>query len=209
MDKAKRQKYQGLMFAEVGENCLIQENAIVGLIYKEDCCKTRVGNNAIIRAFSVIYADVEVGSNFKTGHHVLIRENVKTGDNVLVGSGTIIDGYVEIGSFVKIESNVYVPTHTRIGSHVFIGPGVVLTNDKYPQRLRNEYEPQGPIIEDGVSIGANATILPQVRVGEGSFIAAGSVVTRDVPPWSLTVGVPARAKPLPPKLRERNTAIRW
>ena len=67
MDKAKRQKYQGLMFAEVGENCLIQENAIVGLIYKEDCCKTRIGNNAIIRAFSVIYADVEVGGNFKTG----------------------------------------------------------------------------------------------------------------------------------------------
>jgi len=58
-------------FAEFGENCLIQENVILGLKYKEGCEKTTIGNNAVIRTFSVIYADVVIGDDFKTGHGVL------------------------------------------------------------------------------------------------------------------------------------------
>ena len=196
-------------FAKLGKNCIVQENVILGLKYKEDCKKVKIGDNAIIRAFSVIYADVVIGDDFKTGHGIVIRENTKIGSKIVVGTGTVIDGNVEIGDRVKIESHVYIPTHTKIGSDVFIGPNVVMTNDKYPQRLRDQYEPKGPIIEDSVSIGANSTILPGVRVGEGSFIAAGSVVTKDIPPWSLVKGVPGKIYPLPEKLRERNKAKRW
>jgi len=121
----------------------------------------------------------------------------------------VIDGNVEIGDRVKIETHSFIPTHTKIGSDVFIGPNVVMTNDKYPQRLRDQYEPIGPIIEDSVSIGANSTVLPGVRIGEGSFIAAGSVVSKDVPPWSMVKGVPGKIYPLPEKLRERNKAKKW
>ncbi|MFX0202260.1 MAG: acyltransferase, partial [Candidatus Hodarchaeota archaeon] len=124
-------------------------------------------------------------------------------------TNTIIDGQVEVGNFVKLESNVYIPTHTKIGSQVFIGPGAVLTNDKYPQRLRDEYEPVGPVLEDSVTVGANAVILPGVKVHEGAMIGAGSVVTKDVPPWSFAVGVPARTRPLPSRLKERNKAKSW
>jgi len=196
-------------FAELGKNYQIQENVILGLKYRDNCQKARIGNNAVIRAFSIIYADVVIGNDFKTGHNVLIREMTKFGNKIVIGTGTVIDGYTEVGDRVKIESLVYIPTHTKIGSDVFIGPNVTLTNDKYPQRLREQYEPKGPIIENSVSIGANSTILPGVRVGEGSFIAAGSVVTKDIPPWSLVKGVPGKIYPLPEKLRERNKAKRW
>ena len=197
------------MNALLGENCEIQQNVIVGLQYVKGCKKTIIGDNAVIRWGTVIYADVEIGNDFKSGHSAIIREKTKIGNRVVIGSNTIIDGNVEIGDFVKIESNVYIPTHTKIGSYVFIGPGAVLTNDKYPQRLRDEYEPIGPVLEDSVTIGANSTILPGVRIGEGSMIGAGSVVTRDVPHWSLVIGVPATAIPLPERLKERNLAKRW
>ena len=196
-------------FAEFGENYVIQENAVVGFKYKDGCQKTKIGNNAVIRAFTIIYADGIIGDDFKTGHSVLIREKTIIGKRVIIGTNTVIDGNVEIGNFVKLESNVYIPTHTKIGSYVFIGPGAVLINDKYPQRLRDEYEPVGPILEDSVTIGANATILPAVRIGEGSMVAAGSVVTKDVPPWSLAVGMPAKFEPLPERLKERNRAKSW
>jgi acetyltransferase-like isoleucine patch superfamily enzyme len=196
-------------FAELGQNCIVQAHVILGLQYRTDCEKARVGDDAVIRAFTIVYADVELGNDVKTGHHVLIREYTHIGNRVVIGSGTIIDGYTTIGDFVKIEGRVYIPTHTTIGNYVFIGPGAVLTNDKYPLRRRDEYEPCGPIVGDNVSIGANATILPGVCLGEGSMVAAGAVVTRDVPPWHLAAGLPARTQPLPESLKEPNRAKRW
>lgn len=196
-------------FADLGENCLIQENVILGLKYKDGCRKAKIGDNAVVRIFTIIYADVIIGDDFKTGHRVVIRENTRIGSKIVIGTGTVIDGNVEIGDRVKIESHVYIPTHTKIGSDVFIGPNVVMTNDKYPQRLRDQYESKGPIIEDSVSIGANSTILPGVRIGEGSFVAAGSVVTKDVPSWKLVKGLPSTMYELPEKLKEKNKAKKW
>ena len=196
-------------YAVIGESCTIDENVVLGVRYTPDCHPAQIGDHCVIRAMTIIYADAILGASVKTGHHVTIREHTRTGSNVVIGTGTVIDGQVEIGSFVKIESLVYIPTHTRIGNHVFIGPGAVLTNDRYPQRLRDEYAPCGPIIEHSVSIGGRAVILPGVRVGKGSIVAAGAVVTRDVPEWSLAVGVPAKAMPLPEKLRRENRAKTW
>ncbi len=197
------------MKALLGDASSVQQTAIVGLEYSPECGVAKIGDRAIIRHGAIIYADVIAGDDFKVGHHALIREHTRIGNQVLIGSGTIIDGYTTIGNFVKIESRVYIPTHTTIGNYVFIGPGAVLTNDKYPLRRRDEYEPKGPIIEDNVTIGANATILPGVRIGEGSMVAAGSVVSKDVPPWHLAIGVPARIQPLPEHLKEPNRAKRW
>ena len=192
-------------YAIVGENYTIQPLAMVGLAYRSGSEPAHLGEDAVVRAYTVIYADVVIGRGFRTGHHALIREHTTIGDYVLVGSGAIIDGHVVIGNYVSIQSRVYIPTHTTIGSYVFIGPAAVLTNDKYPLRQRRSYQPSGPIIADHVTIGANATLLPGIRIGEGAVIAAGSVVTADVPPWSLAVGAPARVQPLPPELMEPNT----
>ena len=193
----------------LGSNYDADPTAIIGFLYRHDSRPPEIGEGCVIRAYTILYADTTLGCKVKTGHHVTIREQTRIGDNVIIGTSTIIDGQVTIGSFVKIESRVYIPTHTAIGSHVFIGPGVVMTNDKYPLRLRAEYEPKGPILEDGVTIGANATILPGIRICEGAMVGAGAVVTRDVPAWHLALGNPARLQPLPDRLREQNRAKRW
>lgn len=193
--------------AQIGANCTIQPQAIVGLVYQPACGPAQLGAESIVRAYTIIYGDVKIGEGLRTGHHALIREHTTIGNYVLVGTSTIIDGTVQIGDYVSIQSRVYVCTDTVIGNYVFIGPGAVFTNDKYPLRQRETYKSTGPILEDHVTIGANATLLPGVRIGEGSMVAAGSVVTQDVPAGSLAIGAPARIQPLPPYLREPNIPI--
>jgi acetyltransferase-like isoleucine patch superfamily enzyme len=83
-----------------------------------------------------------------------------------------------------------------------------MTNDRYPLRMRKEYVVAGPQLDDDVTIGANATLLPGVRIGAGAVVAAGAVVTRDVPEWSLAVGVPAKVCELAAHLREPNQVRR-
>lgn len=195
-------------YMKVGNNCRIDASAIVGLRYRQECEPAILGDNCIVRRGTVIYADVVIGSDMQTGHNVLIREKIVTGKKIIIGTGSVLEGNITIGDRVKIESLVFIPTHTTIGSDVFIGPGAVLTNDRYPQRLRDTYRPEGPILENGVSLGANVTVLPGLRIGEGSFVAASAVVTKDVPPWSL-VRAFGEISPLPEKLMERNRALRW
>lgn len=192
------------MFADVGKGSEVQDNVKIGLKYSEDCQKTKIGNNATIRKGSIIYADVQIGDNLSTGHNALIREKTKIGNNVLVGTNVVIEGNVKIGNGVKLETNSYVPTHTKLGNRVFLGPGATLTNDKYPLRKRKEYNPEGPILKNDVTVGAGAIILPSLEIGEGSMIGAGSVVTKEVPPWSMVRGNPAEIEPLPEELKEKN-----
>jgi len=162
-----------------------------------------IGKNALIRPNTTIYCKVRIGKYFRTGHNVLIRENTTIGNNVLIGSNTIIEGNTTIGSNVSIQSNVYIPTNSVIEDFVFVGPNVVLTNDKYPP-LRKGKEIKGPILRKGVSVGANAVILPGVEIGEGSMIAAGAVVTKDFPSWKLAIGAPARVVDLSQELKVLN-----
>ncbi|MFW6320590.1 MAG: acyltransferase [Halohasta sp.] len=161
-----------------------------------------VGRESKIRSGAIIYPDVRIGDRFTTGHNVLVREETTIGDDVIVGTNTVIDGTTTVGSRVSMQTGVYVPSETTIGDDVFLGPHAVLTNDPYP--IRRDVGLVGPILEDGVSVGANATILPGVAVGAGSFVAAGAVVTEDVPPETLAVGTPAVHRPLPEPLQEEN-----
>jgi len=193
--------------AILGEHCIIQPHAVVGLRYTPDCGPARLGGGGIVRAHTIIYGDVSIGVGFKNGHHALIREHTVIGDYVLVGTAAILDGQITIGDYVSIQSQVYIPTYTTIGSYVFIGPNATLTNDKYPLRQRDALQLAGPIIENHVTIGANATLLPGVRIGEGAMVAAGAIVTHDVPPWTLALGAPARIMPLPAHLRQPNKPI--
>jgi len=194
---------------QIDDNVVVQSGCCVGFQYKDDCSPTKVAGPGTIRRGTTIYADVEIGDHFQSGHNVMIREKTKIGRYVVVGTNSVIDGEVSIGDYVKIETNCYIPTHVSIGNRVFIGPGVTLTNDRFPLKMRESYVPEGPVIEDGVTIGGGVTICPGVTIGKGSFIAAGAVVTKDVPPFSMVIGVPARSKPLPEKLQEPNIALNW
>lgn len=177
-------------------------NIQFGVKYKPDSKPPIIGDNYIIRSNSIIYDDVVIGDYFRTGHNVLIRENTVIGDDVLIGTNTVIEGDCVIGNNVSIQSNVYIPTNTIIEDNVFIGPCACLTNDKYPVRV--DYELVGPKLRRGCSIGGNTTFLSNVEIGEGSMVAAGAIVVRDVPPYFLAIGAPAKIKPLSNHLKVPN-----
>ena len=178
------------------------QNIQFGVKYSPNSKPPVIGDNYTIRSNSIIYNDVIIGDNFRTGHNVVIRENTNIGDDVLIGTNTVIEGDVIIGNDVSIQSNVYIPTNSVIEDNVFIGPCACFTNDKYPVRIN--YELQGPRIRRGASIGGNTTFLSNVEVGEGSIVAAGAIVIHSVPPFYLAIGTPARIKPLPDHLKVPN-----
>jgi acetyltransferase-like isoleucine patch superfamily enzyme len=188
--------------ASIGKDSDISGDAVVGHSYNSDESPPHVGKAATVRSGTIIYCDVVIGDGFTTGHDALIREKTTIGDSVLVGTQTIIDGYSDVGSHVSLQSGVYIPSYTNIGDNVFIGPHAVLTNDPHP--IRRDVDLDGPYIEDGASVGANATILPGISVGQNAFVAAGAVVTEDVPSDTLAVGAPARHRSLPPELEGGN-----
>ncbi len=201
----------------IGKNCIIMENVLLGypsgniindLTLKNVRAESsphigvKIGNNALIRPNSTIYCHVTIGDNLRTGHNILVRENTVIGNNVLIGSNVIIDGNTTIGNDVSIQSNAYIPTNTTIEDDVFLGPCTVLTNDKYP--VRHKYSLKGPVLRRSASLGANSTILPGVEIGEGAMVAAGALVTKNVPPWKLAIGCPAKIADLPDSLKIAN-----
>lgn len=203
--------------SSIGAGSVVMENVILGYpggaLLKEITSKglnieeyeyagVRIGENAVIRSNSTIYCDVVIGDDFRTGHNILVRENTNIGNKVLIGTNVVADGSITIGNNVSIQSNAYIPTNTIIEDNVFIGPCAVLTNDKYP--IRKKYELKGPVLRNGASIGANSTILPGIEIGEGAMVAAGALVTRDVPPWKLAIGAPAKIIDLPDELHTIN-----
>jgi acetyltransferase-like isoleucine patch superfamily enzyme len=201
----KRRHEQGMehrMRCETDSGTDIAPSAVVGHVYDEACQPAVLGADAVVRDGTIIYGDVIAGDRLQTGHNALIREETELGDDVLVGTNAVIDGYSQLGSNVSLQTGVYVPSYTELGSNVFVGPQATLTNDSYP--LRTEVPLKGPVLEDDVSIGANATLLPEIRVGERAFVAAGAVVTEDVPPETLAVGNPAEHRPLPERLEGGN-----
>lgn len=157
---------------------------------EERIAGTRIGKNCVLRDFTVVYSNAVLGDGVTTGHFVLIRENTKIGNFTVIGTGTVIEDNCSIGKNVSLQTGVYIPTNTNIGNHVFIGPRACFTNDKYMGR--GQIDLKGPTIEDGARIGANATLLPGLRIGKEAIVGAGAVVTRDVPPYAVVFGVPAR-----------------
>ena len=133
-----------------------------------------IGEKTRIWQFSVVLPGAVLGRNCNICAHTFIENDVIIGDNVTVKSGVYLwDG-------IKVEDNV------------FIGPCVAFTNDKYPRSKNFPEEFSEILIKKGASIGANATILPGLTLGEHCMIGAGSVVTKDVPPYAVVVGNPAK-----------------
>ena len=170
----------------IGDDYIIHENVIIG---HSETGQTTIGAKALIRSGTIIYSNVRIGNNFRTGHNVLVRENSEIGDDVLVGTNSVVDGNCKIGNHVSIQTDAYITAYAVIEDDVFIGPRVVTTNDKY---MYYGAKLIGPTIKRGARIGANSTILPGVVIGEGAVVGSGAVVTKDVPAGATVVGNPAR-----------------
>jgi UDP-2-acetamido-3-amino-2,3-dideoxy-glucuronate N-acetyltransferase len=149
----------------------------------------------------------------------MIAQDVTLGDNVVIHHPQLVNMYgcrigesTRIGAFVEIQRGAVIGRRCKISSHsficdgvtiedgVFVGHGVMFTNDRFPRALTDDgrlqtdadWELVPTRVGRGASIGSNATILPGVTIGEGALVGAGAVVTRDVPPYAVVAGVPAR-----------------
>lgn len=137
----------------------------------------------------------EIGEGTRIWHFVHIREHAAIGKNCSIGKSVYVDAGVKVGDNVKIQNFSSMYRGVEIEDDVFIGPSVVFTNDLYPRALIWGEERVVPtIVKKGSSIGANATIICGITIGEYAMVGAGSVVTKDVPPFGLMFGNPARLK---------------
>ncbi len=137
--------------------------------------------------------DVEIGEDTNIWHLVHVRERAKIGKNCNLGKDVYIGVGVSIGDNVKIQNGVSVYEGVTVGDNVFLGPHMTFTNDTYP-RVEGEWDIEKTKVEDGVSIGAHATILSGITLGEHCMVGAGSVVTKDVPSHTVVFGNPAVIK---------------
>ena len=144
---------------------------------------------------SIIDYPVTIGKNTKIWHFSHIQSNAIIGEGCSLGQNVNIGNNVKIGNYVKIQNNVSVYEGVELEDYVFCGPSMVFTNVKlprseFPQRGSSHYSKT--LVKKSASIGANATIVCGVTIGEYAMIGSGSVVTKDVPPYTLVVGNPAR-----------------
>lgn len=134
----------------------------------------------------------QLGQGTKVWINVQIRENAVIGDNCIVSKDVYIDHAVTIGDRCKIQNSVSVYNGVTIGNDVFVGPNACFTNDRVPRAFNADWKITPTVVKDGASIGANSTLICGITVGEYAMVAAGSVVTRDVEPYTLVMGNPAR-----------------
>ena len=150
-----------------------------------------MGANVHITA--VIDADVELGEGTSVWHFVHISTGARIGAHCSLGQNVFIGRGVRVGNGVRVQNNVSLYEGVEIEDDVFLGPSCVFTNVKNPRAFvprKHAYLPTR--VRRGASVGANASVVCGVTLGEYCFVAAGAVVTRDVPPYALVLGTPAR-----------------
>ena len=142
---------------------------------------------------SFIDSDVIIGEKTKIWHFSHILANSIIGQNCSFGQNCVVGPNVRVGNGVKVQNNVSIYEGVEIEDDVFLGPSMVFTNVINPRAfiIRKE-EYKKTLLKKGCSIGANATIVCGVTIGEYALIGSGAVINRDVKPYALMVGVPAR-----------------
>jgi UDP-2-acetamido-3-amino-2,3-dideoxy-glucuronate N-acetyltransferase len=136
---------------------------------------------------------VSIGRGTRIWHFSHVLKNSRIGENCIIGQNAMIGPDVTIGDRCKLQNNVSIYPGVTLEDGVFCGPSCVFTNVLTPRaeiERKNEFLPT--LVKRGATIGANATIVCGSTLGEYCLIAAGAVVTKDVPPFALMAGVPAR-----------------
>lgn len=141
---------------------------------------------------AVIESGSSVGRGTRVWHHSHIRGGATVGCDCVIGKNVYVDVNVVVGHRCKIQNNVSIYDGVRLGDDVFVGPSATFTNDLVPRAFSNEWTVTSTSVESGASIGANATIVCGVTIGRFAMVAAGATVTRDVAPFQLVAGTPAR-----------------
>ena len=168
--------------------------------FYKDCPHATEAGRANLREFgdghaswnAVVEPTVKLGIGSVVWDFAKVRGGVVTGRHVSIGGGAEIGMGCRLGDRVRVSFGVFLPNHTVVEDDVFLGPRVVACDDRFPKTNNPQYRAEPPVFRRGCSVGAGAVILPGVEVGEGALVGAGAVVTKDVAPYSVVVGNPAR-----------------
>jgi UDP-2-acetamido-3-amino-2,3-dideoxy-glucuronate N-acetyltransferase len=142
---------------------------------------------------AIVDQGAQIGEGSRIWHFVHVCSGAKIGKGVSLGQNVFVGNRVIIGDQCKIQNNVSVYDNVTLEEGVFCGPSMVFTNVYNPRSLierKNEY--RNTLVKKGASLGANCTIVCGSTIGEYAFVGAGAVVNKDVKPFALMVGVPAR-----------------
>ena len=142
---------------------------------------------------AIVDAGATIGAGTRIWHWVHVSGGAKIGEKCSLGQNVYVGNRVVIGNNVKIQNNVSVYDNVTLEDDVFCGPSMVFTNVYNPRSAvtrKDEY--RDTVVKRGVTLGANCTIVCGVTIGEFAFVGAGAVVNKDVKPYALMVGVPAK-----------------
>ncbi|MFP4056414.1 MAG: DapH/DapD/GlmU-related protein [Candidatus Brocadiia bacterium] len=154
-----------------------------------------MADETFIHPTAVVDQPCSIGRGTKVWHFVHVSQGAQIGQRCVLGQNVFVGRNVRIGENCKIQNNVAVYEKVTLEDDVFCGPSMVFTNvmnprSAYPRDRETGFLPT--LVKRGATIGANATIVCGIVLGEHCFVGAGAVVNRDVPPYALVVGVPAR-----------------
>ena len=146
-----------------------------------------------LHSTSIVDDHVSIGQDTKIWHFSHILSNTVIGKNCSFGQNCVIGPKVKIGNGVKVQNNISIYEGVEIEDDVFLGPSMVFTNVVNPRSfiVRKE-EFKTTLLKKGCSIGANATVVCGVTIGQYALIGAGSVITKDVKPFEMVYGIPAK-----------------
>ena len=142
---------------------------------------------------AIVDEGAQIGEGARIWHFSHVAAGARIGPNVVIGQNVYVANAVTIGAGCKVQNNVSIYDNVTIEDDVFCGPSMVFTNVINPRAfVERKSEYRDTTVRRGASLGANCTVICGVEIGEYAFVAAGAVVTRDVKPFSLVAGVPAR-----------------
>lgn len=149
--------------------------------------------NYHVHESAIVDAGAKIGENTRVWHFVHVCSGAQIGEGCSLGQNVFIGNKVTIGNNVKIQNNVSVYDNVHLEDDVFCGPSMVFTNVYNPRSfIERKTEYRDTLVKQGATLGANCTIVCGVAIGEYSLVGAGAVINKDVKPFALMVGVPAK-----------------
>lgn len=150
-------------------------------------------SNYTVHDSAIVDDGALIGDNTRVWHFVHVCGGAQIGQGCSLGQNVFVGNKVTIGNNVKIQNNVSVYDNVHLEDDVFCGPSMVFTNVYNPRSfIERKTEYRDTLVKKGATLGANCTVVCGVTIGEYALVGAGAVVNKDVPPFALMVGVPAK-----------------
>jgi len=179
---------------KLGKNATIYQNVILGFPPRGSEIgelELVIGDNAVIRPFTTIYAGNLIGDDFETGHCVMMREGNQLGKRVILGTNAVLECNNKFGDYITFHT-LSCAGNATLETRCFVGPHVIMLDDPHPICPKYTECKGGAVVKSYARIGGNVTLLPGVVIGRDALIGGGSTVTRDIPDHAVAAGNPAK-----------------